>query len=280
VYWKLLLDVGALEILSHRIVWSLVLLGLLVVLRREWRVVRDALGDTRMLRLYAVAATLLAINWGTYIWAVNAGQIVETSLGYYINPLFSVLLGVVFLQERMRRVQWFAIGLALCGVAQLTWYYGKLPWIALILATTFGLYGLTKKLAPLGALPGLMVETCILSPVFLGYLIWLETQRGGAFGHGGPWVTFLLVFAGVVTSTPLLLFAIAVRSVPLSTLGLMQYVAPTCGLIIGVFAYHEPFPRGRATGFALIWVALALYWIEGFIRMRQRAAGLSSSSSP
>lgn len=271
-YWKLLQSLGPLEILAHRILWSFLFLMGLILVRREWGVVRGAVSRPRTVGLYAAAAVLLGMNWGVYIWAVNAAHIVETSLGYYINPLVSVVLAVVFLHERLRRIQWLAVGIAAIGVAQLTWAYGRPPWIALILASSFGLYGLVKKLAPLGALPGLVLETATLLPLAAVYLGWAERTGTGAFGHAGGRVTALLVLAGLMTSLPLLLFARAAREVSLSTLGLLQYIAPTCALVLGVAVYGESFPPGRAFGFALIWGALALYWAEGAWTARLRRA--------
>jgi chloramphenicol-sensitive protein RarD len=261
-YWKLLQSLGSVEILAHRIVWSLVLLAGLLAWRREWTVVVRAFRECGTLVWYAVAAVLLCTNWGFYIWGVNHGQIVEASLGYYINPLVSVLLGVGFLRERLRRLQGWAVGLAAVGVLTLTAGYGRVPWLALVLAVTFGLYGLVKKLSPLGAVPGLALETMVLAPSAVAYLVWLEVKGRGALGHS-PWtVTVLLVLAGVVTSMPLLLFARAARVVPLSTMGLLHYLSPTCSLLLGVMIYGEPFPLVRAAGFMIVWGALGLYWLE------------------
>lgn len=271
VYWKLLQRLGALEILAHRIVWSVVFLVALVILRRDGGQLRGAFSQPRTLPLQATAALLLAVNWGAYIWGVNAGQIVETSLGYYINPLVNVVLATAFLHERLRRAQWFAVALAAGGVIHLTLYYGKVPWLALVLAVSFGCYGLAKKMTALGAVTGLALETAVLAPLALAYLGWLGARGEGALGHASPGVTSLLLGAGVVTSLPLLLFARAAQTVPLSTLGLMQYLSPSCGLLLGVLAYGEPFPRGRALGFALVWGALALYAAEGLLRARRRA---------
>jgi chloramphenicol-sensitive protein RarD len=269
VYWKLLHEVPADQILAHRIVWSFGFLGLLVVLRREGKVLRAAWGQRRTLGLYAAAAGFLAVNWFIYIWSVNHERIVETSLGYYINPLFSVLLGVVALRESLTRLQGFAVAMAGLGVVYLTWHYGTFPWIALILASSFSAYGLLKKKAPLGALPGLVLETAALMPPAILFLFAQEHRGTGAFGHAGLGPTLLLAGTGVVTAMPLLLFAGAARRVNLSTLGLLQYASPTMGLLIGVGLYHEPFPRQRQIGFAIVWSALALYWGEGAWRRRR-----------
>lgn len=268
VYWKLLQRVPAPEILAHRILWSLVFLTLLVGVRREGRTLATALRPAH-LRIYAAAAGLLAVNWLTYIWAVNAGRIVETSLGYFINPLVSVALGVLVLRERLRRAQAGCVALAGVAVVWLAAREGAPPWVALVLAGSFALYGLLKKKAPLPALPGLVLETALLALPAL--LFWGAQEVGGraAFGHAGPRLTWLLGFTGVATALPLLLFAAAARQVSLTTLGLLQYLAPSLQLLIGVLVYDEPFGRDRALAFALIWTALALYWMEGVWRARR-----------
>ena len=268
IYWKILQSVDAPQILAHRIVWSFLFLTGLVVLRAEWRQFRDGMTWPR-LRLYGVAAVLLGANWLIYIWAVNTGHIVDTSLGYYINPLVSVLLGTTFLRERLRPLQWAAVALAGLGVIYLTLSFGRLPWIALALPITFRAYGLLKKLAPLGVLTGLTLETATLAPAALVYLAWVQFHGRGAFGARGAGITFLLVFAGVMTSLPLLLFARAAQTVRLATLGLLQYIAPSLALVIGVFLYRESFGHERAVGFAIIWGALALYWVDGTSALRR-----------
>jgi chloramphenicol-sensitive protein RarD len=268
VYWKTLQAVPALQILGHRMGWSFLFLAALVALRREGPALKTS-ATRRILLLYAAAACLLAINWGTYIWAVNAKRIVETSLGYYINPLVTVLLGVFFLRERLRPVQWLAVGSAGLGVAYLTWQYGTLPWVALVLAFSFGCYGLAKKIAPLGALHGLTIETAILLGPALGYLLLVERKGTGAFGHGEWEISLLLSLTGIVTALPLLLFAHAARRVSLATIGILQYISPTCGLLVGVCLYHEPFPRARFLGFAVIWLALLIYWAESWLRSKK-----------
>lgn len=269
VYWKLLKTLGAAEILAHRVTWSCVFLAALLTARGQWPAWRAAGTQPATLRRYAIAAILLAINWGLYIWSVNTNQIVEASLGYYINPLVSVLLGTLVLGERLRRLQWAAVALAASGVVQLTLTQGRVPWIALALAVTFGLYGLTKKLSPLDAVTGLALETALLGPAAIGYLLWLGGPPAGSFGRGDGPITILLILAGVVTSLPLLWFARAAQMVPLTTLGVLQYLAPSCSLLIGVLAYAEPFPRQRAIGFVLIWSALGVFWIEGFLHARR-----------
>ena len=272
VYWKALQAVPALEILAHRTVWSLVFVLLLLALRRQWNWVRQARKRPRMLLVFGLTTCLLGANWFTYIWAVNSGHVVDSSLGYFINPLLSVLLGVLFLKERLRPWQGVAIGFALAGVVFLTVAYGAFPWIALTLAGTFGFYGLLRKTAPLGSLEGLTLETALLSIPTVAYLLTLESAGSGAFGHAGLPTSLLLVGAGVVTAFPLLMFAYAARSVSLATVGILQYIAPTLQFLLGVLVYDEPFSPARLIGFAAIWVALAMYSTEGLLQGHGRGA--------
>jgi chloramphenicol-sensitive protein RarD len=271
VYFKALQAVPALEILFHRVVWSFLFLVILVSVRRNWGELKTAASTPRVLAIYALAAVLLATNWLIYVWGVNSEQIVETSLGYFINPLFSVAMGVVLLREELRPMQWVPVGLAAMGVLYLTIQYGSLPWIALGLAFTFGLYGLIKKTAPLGALRGVTLETGILFIPSLAYLIFLDSQGSAAFGHASLTTTLLLAMVGVVTALPLLMFASAARLIPLWLLGLLQYIAPTGQFLIGVFVYGEPFTRVELVGFSIIWTALLLFTLEGFYHRRKRA---------
>jgi chloramphenicol-sensitive protein RarD len=258
IYWKLLKHVPASQVLGHRIVWSLaVLLVLLAVLRRGRLPFANV--SRRVVGLYAIAAALIAVNWFTYIFAVNAGFIVETSLGYYITPLVNVLFGVVFFHERMRPAQWIAIALATIGVIELTYAYGTLPWIAFALAASFGSYGLAKKKAPLDPLEGLTLETAILAPLAIVYLALLHQTGEGAFLRTGATSDALMIGGGLVTTVPLLLFAAAVRSVPLSVIGILQYIGPTLQFLLGVFVYDEPFSQMQLAGFSIVWVALAVY---------------------
>jgi chloramphenicol-sensitive protein RarD len=210
----------------------------------------------------------LSINWLVYVWGVNSGFIVETSLGYFINPLISVLLGVLFLHERLRTMQWVPVGLATAGVLYLTFTYGRLPWIALSLALSFGIYGLVKKIAPLGSLYGLTLETALVFPIALLYLALVQFQGTGAFLHQGPPTDLLLIGTGAVTSIPLLMFASAARQIPLTMVGVLQYIAPTLQFLIGVFLYHEPFDHTRLIGFSLVWVALISFWVENYLASR------------
>lgn len=269
VYWKALHTVPAIQILAHRVVWSFAFLALLVIVLRQGRVVAGALRQRKVLTFYFGAALLLGFNWFLYIWAVNDERVVETSLGYYINPLVSVVLGVLLLKEKLRRFQWVAVTIAAVGVFYLTWQYGGFPWVAVSLAASFGCYGLVKKIAPLPALPGLAFETAMLFPPALGYLLYLDHAAAGAFGQLQRRLDLLLVLTGVVTALPLLLFSGAAQRVRLSTLGLLQYVSPTCGLVLGVFMFGEPFPPARAFGFGVIWLALGLYWGEGLRHTRR-----------
>jgi chloramphenicol-sensitive protein RarD len=270
VYWKLLRTVPATQILAHRVAWSFVFLLMLIVLRREAVALWQS-ADRRNLGVYAIASALLSVNWLTYIWAVNAGRIVESSLGYFINPLVSILLGVVFFRERLRLVQWLAVGVAAGGVGYLTWRHGAPPWVALVLAGTFAVYGLLKKKAPLGALHGLAFETGILWLPAIAFLAAVEVGGSGQTGRAGAVTWALLVFTGVVTGLPLLMFAAAARRVRLSTIGILQYVAPSCQLLIGVVVYHEPFDRVRLIGFTLIWTALAIYSADSLREMSRRS---------
>lgn len=272
IYWKALHVVPATQILANRIVWSLVFVGLVLTMRRKWAWAVDARRRPRVLLTFTLSGTLLAVNWYTYIWGVNNGHIVETSLGYFINPLVNVLLGFVFLKERMRPAQWLALSVAAAGVLYLTFNYGSFPWIALTLAFSFGAYGLLRKTAPLNSAEGLFVETAVLFLPALGFLLLEEARGGGALGHMGATTTLLLIGAGAATSIPLLLFASGARRITLTTLGLLQYVAPTLQFLIGVLIYHEPFGVERLIGFGLIWLALALYTAESYVSRRRRAA--------
>jgi len=270
IYLKALQVVPSLQIMLHRVVWSFLFVMLLVLLRREWPRFRDSLRKPRVLLTYTLTAVLLSVNWLIYIYGINSNQVVETSLGYFINPLLSVALGVVFLRERLRPMQWFPVGLAALGVLYLTLQYGSLPWLALALAFSFGMYGLIKKIAPLGSLHGLSLETGIIFiPAFL-YLLYAESQGNGSFAHLGWNVTLLLAFAGIVTALPLLLFGLAARSIPLTLLGILQYIAPTVQFLLGIFLYQEPFTLTRLVGFAIIWLALIIFTVEGMYERRKR----------
>lgn len=275
VYFKALQSIAPTEILMHRMLWSLLFLAVVVAWRRQWAWLGQVLRRPKVLAGFAASAILLSTNWFIYIWAVNNGRVVDASLGYFINPLFNVLLGFLILRERLRPVQWTAVALAAAGVAWLTWQGGQLPWVALTLAITFGLYGLLRKTASLGALEGLTLETLLLFPLALGYLIVLTMQGHNGFADAPLPLQLLLAAAGPITAIPLLLFAAGARRIPLSLLGLLQYIGPTLQLLLGVWLYHEPFGGSRMFGFALIWGALAVYSLEGAWRAwvsRPRAA--------
>ena len=272
IYWKWLQYVPAPQILAHRIVWSFLSICTVIVLTRRWKEFRVVALDRRVLRSYLVAAALIGVNWLTYIWAVNAGFIVETSLGYFINPLLSVVLGVVFFRERLRSWQWVAVGLAAAGVLYLTFAYGSLPWIALTLALTFGFYGLIKKTAPLGALYGLALETGILFLPALVFLSLSEVTGQGTFLHSSAVSNLLLVSTGPLTSFPLLLFAASTKRIPLSLVGIFQYIAPTLQFLIGVLVFREPFSGARLIGFVIVWTALAIFTVEGILAYRAQSA--------
>jgi chloramphenicol-sensitive protein RarD len=276
IYWKLLQGVPAMQIMTHRLVWSFIFLAAIISWREDWATLIRSVRSKRILLIYGLAGSLLAVNWLVYIWAVNAGFVVETSLGYFINPLVNVLLGVIFLRERIHPLVWIPIGLASAGVLYLTLSYGSLPWIALVLAFTFGFYGLVKKTAPLGSLHGLTLETALLTLPALAYLAFTEFNGSAAFGHVATATTLLLAFTGVVTAVPLLLFGMAARQIPLWMLGLLQYIAPSIQFLIGILLYHEPFTPARLVGFSLIWGALLLYWLEG-AWLRRRSAQLAGA---
>jgi chloramphenicol-sensitive protein RarD len=271
LYLKPMAEVPALQIMAHRIVWCCLLVFAWLAARGELGAVRAALADpgTRV-RLMA-SATLISINWLLYVWAVNNDHIVEASLGYFINPLLNVALGVLVLGERLNRPQWLAVGLAALGVVYLTVTSARPPWIALTLAASFGTYGLIRKVVRVEAVPGLGTETLLLAPFALSFLVWAELHGSGAFGHTSAGIDALLVGSGLVTALPLALFAYGARLIPLSTVGLVQYIGPTLQFLIGVLVFHEPFPLTRAIGFGCIWVALAIYATDGFLATSRTA---------
>lgn len=262
MYFKALHDVPPLQVLMHRVIWSLLFLVLVLTARRHWFWLGRALRDKKVLGSFIASALLLSMNWLVYICAVNQGRVVDASLGYFITPLLNVLLGFVILGERLRWLQWGAVALAAIGVAWLTWHNGSLPWIGLVLAATFGTYGLLRKIASLGALEGLTLETLVMFPVAALYLVWQASVGSDAFLHGTGTTQTLLAAAGPITAIPLLLFAAGARRIPLSLMGLLQYISPSLQLLLGVALYHEPFGGARLTGFALIWAGLALYSAE------------------
>jgi chloramphenicol-sensitive protein RarD len=270
LYWKLLSSVPALQIMAHRIVWCALFVALWLVMREGWAWTRTLSG--RLLAMLAGSSALIALNWWLYIWAVNSGHIVETSLGYFINPLVSVLLGVLVLRERLNPRQWLAVAVAAAGVLWLTTQAGRLPWIALLLAASFAGYGLIRKLAVVPSVQGLMVESGLLLVPALLFLAWLSSQGASIFGHANRTTDALLVISGLVTALPLVLFAYGARRIPLSMVGILQYLAPTLQLGLGVLVFHEPFTRMQAIGFGCIWAALLIYAMDGLYRTRKLAA--------
>ncbi len=269
VYWTLMEPAGAGELLGHRIVWSaLFMVALLEVTRRRAQL-RTAVATPRTLRLLVLAALTISVNWAVFIWAVNNGHVVETSLGYFINPLVTVLAGVFVLGERLRPLQWTAVGLAGVAVAGLTVSYGRPPWVALTLAFSFAVYGLARKQAGVGTVEGLTVETLLVAPLAMAGLIWLQATGGATTAVDFPVHLLLLASTGAVTALPLLLFGAAATRIPLSTLGLLQYLAPTLHLALGVWFFGEPMPLDRLLGFVLIWIGLALFTADTLRRQRE-----------
>ena len=271
LYWKLLSHVPVLEVIGHRILWSSVLLTGYVAMTGQGASLAESIRLPGVLRTYAVAALLIGVNWILFVWAVSSGFVVETSLGYFINPLLSVLLGVFVLGETLRPGQWAAVVLAASGVVYIAATHGGIPWISLMLATTFACYGLVKKRAPLGSVHGLTIETGILALPALVYLLWSEGSGGGAFLHAPAATNALLFAAGAVTTAPLLLFATAAQRIAMLWIGILQYIAPTLQLAIGVFVFREPFTADRLVGFGLVWAALVLFAIEGIVAHRSSA---------
>jgi chloramphenicol-sensitive protein RarD len=269
VYWKSLSGVESLEIMCHRLVWSLLFTALLLGLRSELRSIPDILKNKKTAAALLFNAALISGNWLLYIWAVNSERVLETSLGYYINPLINVLLGWLVLKDGLNRRQGVAVGLAALGVLNLVVWYGKFPWVALTLALTFGSYGLVRKLAPVGALSGLFVETLIAGIPAALYLGALQAKGSAAFLHGGLHIDLLLIGCGIVTTMPLLLFAMAAKRLRLATLGIFQYMAPTGMFLLGVFAYDEPFTTAHMVTFLCIWTGIAMYTWDGLRKMRK-----------
>ncbi len=277
VYWKWLHQVPAVQLLGHRIVWSFVILALALGVTRRWRAFRVAAPRPRVLLVYSVAAVLISINWLTYLFAVNSGFVVEASLGYFINPLISVLLGVVVLRERLRPLQWVPIGLAAVGVIYVSLAYRSIPWYAVMLALSFGLYGLVKKTAPLGSLYGMTLETALMFLPALAFLLYADASHQGAFLHTNLTTTVLLVGGGLVTTVPLLLFGSAVQRIPLALVGVLQYINPTLQFLLGTLVYHEPFSISQFIGFSIVWIALILYGVEGLVSYRNQQAAAAAS---
>lgn len=271
LYWKLLKNVPALQLIGHRIIWSFFSLISVILILKQWKSFRKSIFDFKIFKIYLLAAILIGLNWFLYVWAVNAGYIVETSLGYFINPLISVLLGVLFFKEKLKLWQWIPIILAGSGVLYMTISIGELPWIALILAFSFGFYGMIKKIAPLSSLQGLTLETVILLLPALVYLIQAENSGVGAFTHQGLFIDFLIVLAGIITTIPLLLFASAAKKIPLSYIGVLQYIAPTIQFLLGVLVFKESFSVNQFIGFSAVWIALIIFGLNSFASYRAKS---------
>ena len=278
IYFKSLQEIPPLEVLLYRMVWALVFLFVVLAVRRQWAWLRPVLRQPRVLAGFTASAFLLSSNWFLYIWSVNHDRVVEASLGYFMTPLVNVLLGAAILGERLRRLQWMAVGMAALGVLWLTWQNGHPPWISLLLGITFGMYGLLRKTASLGTLEGLSLETLLLFPVAAVSLLVMAAQGAHGFVEASTRTQWLMVAAGPITAIPLLLFGAAARLVPLSTMGLMQYITPSLQLLAGIWLYHEPFGGARLIGFTAIWIALALYSVDGLHSYRR--ARMVSGSIP
>ena len=269
LYLKALQSVPVLQVTAHRLVWGCAFAFGWLALRKELGQVRSALSNPTTRWRLCASASLISINWITYVWGIAANRVVETSLGYFINPLVNVLLGVVILGERLNGAQWTAVAIAAAGVSYLTWSAGHLPWISLTLAFSFGLYGLVRKLVQVDSLAGFGSETLLLLPIGLGYLVWCEWAGVGSAGQSGVGLNLLLALGGPLTAIPLVLFAFGARRIPYSTVGLLQYIGPTIQLILAVLVFKEPFRGPRVVGFILIWTALAVYAIDGMWRSRK-----------
>lgn len=259
VYWKVLGAVPALEVLSHRIIWSLVFVALIIGFGRQWGRIRPIISDHHQVRLIILAAIMIALNWGLFIWAVQSNRLLDSSLGYYINPLIAVLLGVIVFKEKLNPWQKLAIASAAIGVLILIVKAGRVPWLSFALALTFGIYGAIKKAVKATSLIGLALETAVLAPLALLFIISRQVSGQGALGGSSLTVTLFLLGAGVATAIPLILFAFSAKRIPLSTLGITQYIAPTLMFLFGVFVYHEPFQVVNGISFAFIWLALVIY---------------------
>jgi len=270
LYFHAIKNVPASEILAHRMAWSLLFLMLVLAVRRQWKWLPQVLRQPRVVGSFLASAFLLSANWFVYIWAVNNGHVVDASLGYFINPLVNVLLGMLVLKEKLRRGQWIAIGVATTGVAWLTWQAGQVPYIALVLALSFGAYGLLRKTAALAALEGLSFETLILFPLAVAYLGWQVYHGQSVFLNAEADSTrWLLAAAGPTTAIPLLLFAAGARRIPMSVLGMLQYMSPSLQMLLGVWVFHEAFSSTKLVGFLFIWSALLIYMLEGWLTSRK-----------
>ncbi|MEW1826103.1 EamA family transporter RarD [Streptomyces sp. NPDC088196] len=286
LFWPLLKPAGAAEILAHRMVWSLAFVAVALLVVRRWAWAGELLRQPRKLALVTIAAAFITVNWGVYIWAVNSGHVVEASLGYFINPLVTIAMGVLLLKERLRPAQWAAVAVGLAAVIVLTVGYGRPPWISLTLAFSFATYGLVKKKVNLGGIESLAAETAIQFLPALAYLLWLNSQGTATFTQEGPAHATLLASTGIVTALPLVCFGAAAIRVPLSTLGLLQYLAPVFQFLLGILYFHESMPPARWAGFALVWLALVLLTWDalrtarrGARAVRERTAASTAAAS-
>ncbi|WP_458087621.1 EamA family transporter RarD [Streptomyces malaysiensis] len=279
LFWPLLEPAGAVEILAHRMVWSLAAVGLVLLVLRRWSWIRPLLRQPRRLAMIALAATVISVNWGLYIWGVNSGHVVETALGYFINPLVSIAFGVLLLRERLRPAQWAAVGVGAVAVGVLAVGYGKLPWIALTLAFSFATYSLAKKRVGLDGLESLAAETAVQFLPALGFLIWLGAHGGSTFASEGAGHSVLLVSCGFVTALPLICFGASAVRLPLSTIGMLQYVAPTFQFLLGLTVFHESMPPERWAGFSLVWLALALLTWDALRTARRARRDLADAAA-
>ncbi len=266
VYWKLLRFIPATEILAHRFVWTSAFMVILLSWQQRWPEVLGNLRSRRTTLFCAASGIAIATNWFVFIWAVNAGRVLETSLGYFMSPLVNVLLGAIFLRERLTRAQLASVLLASSAVCYLTFGFGRLPWVALTLCFSFGVYGLLRKISGAASIPGLFIETTVILPLALVYLFHLQRTDTLHFGLSTPGLSLLLISTGIVTSLPLLWFAHAARHLRLTTIGFLQYLSPSCTFFLGVFAYHEPFRRAQMLTFGLIWIALAIFTADAVTR--------------
>lgn len=269
-FFKQLGQVNAFEVVMHRMVWSLLFLLCVLAVLKRWGWLREVARQPKVLAAFGLSALLLSVNWSVYVWAVQHAQVVDASLGYFILPLVNVAFGFAFLKERPRPVQWLAVAVAAAGVVWLTLQAGRLPWVALVLAASFGIYGLLRKVATLGALEGLTLETLLLAPFAIGLLAWWAWHGQGALVHGNATTLGWLLLAGPLTAIPLLLFAAGARRIPLATLGILQYISPSLQMLLGVWWYGEAFDPTRAVGFYLIWLALLVYSLDSLWNGRRR----------
>jgi len=279
LYWTLLEPGGAVEILAHRIVWSLVTMLVILVAWRKVPNLKALLRDRPKLLIISGAAVVISFNWGGYIWGVNNGRVVETSLGYFINPLVTVLMGVVFLRERLRRLQWVAMGIAFVAVVVLAVDYGRPPWVALLLAFSFGTYGLAKKQAGAGAVESITVETLVLFPLAAAYIWWLMSTGQSNFASHGLSHAALYATTGIITAVPLMLFGAAAIRVSMVSLGLLQYLAPTIQFALGILVFHEAMPASRWIGFGLVWLALGIFTVEAINHHRRQLQLVAHASA-